>query len=164
MSTTVRQAVQQAVREQPIPVAEVAQVRHLDHLNLTVKNLQASLDFYRALFGFEVVERDVRPDGVPWAIVRTEAAMLCLYEFPDLDVGPSYPAPPDRLTMAHFALRITNGPAFYELLKRREIPLLFDGPVEWPHSTSYYIADPSGHQIEVVQWNQDTIAFDELSR
>jgi len=149
-----------AVQAHPATVAVTAQVRHLDHINMGVKNLEGSLYFYRRLFGFEVVERGVREDGIRWAIVRSEAAMLCLYEFGDLLVGPSYPARPDRLTMSHFALRITNGPAFYELLKQLDIPLLFDGPVEWPHSTSYYIADPSGHQIEVVHWNGDTIAFE----
>lgn len=149
--------------EQNVPVAEVASVRQLDHVNLGVKSLKESLSFYAALFGFQLVERGVRPDRVPWAIVRRNDAMLCLYEFADLDVGPSFPERPAHLTMSHFALRIDNGPAFYQLLRERGVPLLFDGPVEWPHSTSYYVADPSGHHIEVVHWNDDVIAFDPLS-
>ena len=143
--------------------AERAKVRHLDHINMTVRDLARSLDFYRELFGFEVQERGTREDGVPWSIVRSGSAMLCLYELPDLPSGPAYPERPVQQGMSHFALRIENGDAFARLLAEREIPLLFGGPIRWPHSTSYYLADPTGHHIEVVQWDADRIAFPALS-
>ncbi len=136
-----------------------ARVRHLDHINLTVRDLERSLIFYRDLFGFEVEEQGTREDGVPWAIVRSAAAMLCLYELPDLPSGPAYPERPVQQGMSHFALRIENGHAFARLLTDRRVPLLFGGPIRWPHSTSYYLADPTGHHIEVVQWDEDRIAF-----
>lgn len=128
---------------------------------MTVRSLDASLDFYRTLFGFELVETGP-PDPAPWAIIKSGEAMLCLYEHPQIPEGPHYPEPPTQLGLRHFALRIQNGPAFHELLKSRNIPLAYGGPVRWPHSTSYYISDPSGHQIEVVHWNDDTIRFPPL--
>jgi catechol 2,3-dioxygenase len=146
----------------PTNQPRVAAVRQVDHLNLTVRNLEQSLTFYRELFGFRVVERGRRDDDVPWAIARSGEAMLCLYEFPELPTGPSFPERPVQQGMSHFALRISNGPDFLALLGQRGIPLLFDGPVQWPHSTSLYIVDPTGHHVEVVCWNDDTIAFDPL--
>jgi catechol 2,3-dioxygenase-like lactoylglutathione lyase family enzyme len=140
---------------------QVGHVRHLDHLNMTVKDLRVSLRFYEELFGFETVERGAL-DPVPWAIIRSGEAMLCLYEFADVEEGPHYPAPPREQGVRHFALRIENGPEFYELLKARSIKVLYDGPVRWPHSTSYYIQDPSGHQIEVVDWDEGEIQFEPL--
>lgn len=142
---------------------QVARVRHLDHLNMTVKSLAESLDFYREILGFEIAETGP-PDPYPWAIVRSGEAMLCLYEHEHVPEGPRYPEPPREQGLRHFALRIVNGPAFYELLKERRIPIIYGGPVRWPHSTSYYIADPSGHQIEVVVWDDDEIRFEKMTR
>ena len=89
--------------------------------------------------------------------------MLCLYELADLPSGPAYPDRPVQQGMSHFALRVTNGDAFSRLLVDKEVPLLFGGPSRWPHSTSYYIADPTGHHIEVVQWDENRIEFDPLT-
>ena len=33
------------------------------------------------------------------------------------------------------------------------------GAQDWPHSTSWYIRDPTGYQIEVVYWHHDEIRF-----
>ncbi len=89
--------------------------------------------------------------------------MLCLYEHASVPEGPHYPELPNEQGLRHFALRIENGPAFYQLLKERGVPLAYGGPVRWPHSTSYYISDPSGHQIEVVAWDDDEIRFEPMS-
>ncbi len=140
-----------------------AQVRQLDHLNLTVRDLQQSVEFYRQLFGFELVETGA-PDPVPWAIIRSGEAMLCLYEHAHVPSGPHYPDVPREQGLRHFALRITNGLEFCALLVQRGVPLAYGGPVRWPHSTSYYISDPTGHQIEVVQWDADSIRFDPLAQ
>ncbi|MDD9946361.1 MAG: VOC family protein [Myxococcales bacterium] len=137
----------------------VAKVRHLDHINMTVRDLEASLQFYRDLFGFEKVESGELPSG-PWAIVRSGDAMLCLYEHANVPEGPRYPAAPAEQGVRHFGLRIHNGPAFHALLEQKGVPLMYGGPVEWPHSIAYYVADPTGHQIEVVCWHNDTIAFE----
>jgi catechol 2,3-dioxygenase-like lactoylglutathione lyase family enzyme len=137
----------------PIPVLQ------LDHLNLTVRDLKSSLAFYRDLFGFELVEQGNEEDAYPWVIVRSGSAMLCLYEHSDLPTAPRFPRAPVCQEVRHFALRIQDGPAFRRLCEARRVPLLYDGPVSWPHSTSYYIEDQTGHQIEVVAWDDDRIEF-----
>ena len=58
------------------------QIKFIDHLNMTVRNLDESLDWYARVFGFEWVESGER-EGVRWAIIRSGEAMLCLYEYPD---------------------------------------------------------------------------------
>lgn len=137
-------------------------IRNLDHVNLTVSDLSASIRFYQALFGFEVVEWGPEGDAVPWAILRTGDALLCLHEHPALPRGPSYPEPAAQQEVRHFALRTTDGARFEDVARVHGTPLLFGGPVRWPHSTSFYVTDPSGHQIEVVSWNDDVISFDPL--
>jgi len=140
----------------------IGKVRWLDHLNLTVKNLDAALVFYRELFGFELVEKGP-PNPEPWAIVRAGEAMLCLYEHPELPEAPHFPAAPNQQGVSHFGLRVENGPAFHALLDGLGIELRDGGPVRWPHSTSYSLSDPSGHQIEVVAWDDESVRFDASS-
>jgi catechol 2,3-dioxygenase-like lactoylglutathione lyase family enzyme len=121
--------------------------------------LPESLDFYSELFGFSTVEEGSSKDPYPWAIVRSGSAMLCLYQHPKLEISPRFPEPPSNQEVRHFAFRIQDGARFERLCEQQGVPLLFGGPVRWPHSTSYYIQDPSGHQIEVVHWDNDEIAF-----
>jgi hypothetical protein len=60
----------------------------------------------------------------------------------------------------HFGLRITDEKAWQRTLAAENIEVLYDGPVRWPHSTSWYILDPTGWEIEVALWDKDTVAFD----
>jgi lactoylglutathione lyase len=135
------------------------EVQQIDHLNMTVKNLVESVRFYREFFGFEVVEEGGPQDPYPWVIIRSKSAMLCLYEHPGLRTSRRFPTPPVVQEVRHFAFRILDGPAFEALCQEKGVEFLFGGPVRWPHSTSYYIEDPTGHQLEIVAWDGDEIRF-----
>lgn len=130
-------------------------VKHLDHLNLTVRDLQDTIDFYGRVFGFEVVERGLW-NGHDWAILRSGDAMLCAYEHPELSAD----GREDHHHVSHFGLRITDREAWEKTLAREGLPLLYGGVRAWPHSTAWYVADPTGYEIEVALWHGDTVAFD----
>ncbi|MEM7248359.1 MAG: VOC family protein [Acidobacteriota bacterium] len=138
-------------------------VKHLDHLNLTVENLDETIDWYRRVFGFELVERAVR-DGEPWGVLRSGEAMLCVYENPGRHVTERTER--GRLcihAVSHFALRITDREAWEETVQREELETFYDSPVDYPHSRSWYVYDPSGYEIEVASWNDDVVRFEELT-
>lgn len=137
-------------------------VRHLDHLNMTVRSLTESVEFYRSLLGFEVVERGEASEEIPWLIIKSGDAMLCLHEHAAVPTGPKYPERPVVQDVRHFAIRVDDGAAFERLVRENGLELMYGGPVTWPHSTSYYITDPTGHQLEVVHWKNDNIRFDSL--
>ena len=134
-------------------------VQHLDHLNLTVTNLKESLDWYARVFGFRKVEEGDGDYG-PWAIIRSGDALLCLYEQPsrkrmDYDTRQS-----ERLHgINHFALRIADRQAWEQVIAQENLELLDDGGVEWPHSSAWYLNDPTGYCIEVSLWHDETIRF-----
>ncbi len=138
-----------------------ATVKHLDHVNLTVEDLDASLDWYGRVFGFTRVEGGVR-NGRRWAILRVGEAMICLYEAPGRHVTTDEEAAAHRLhTFGHIGLRITDRPAWEATLVREQVKLGWgDGPVDYPHSTSWYVIDPTGWEIEVALWNDDVVRFD----
>ena len=137
-------------------------IKHLDHLNMTVANLNESIDWYRNIFGFEIVEEGVR-NGTPWAIVKSGEALLCMYE----DASRQPPQQflkrgGDSHTIYHFGLRITDRQAWLEKIETYNLELEYGGEVDYPHSKSWYVFDPTGFGIEVALWNQDEIRFDPI--
>ena len=59
----------------------------------------------------------------------------------------------------HFAIRITDKDEWESVIEREQIQVEFDSAVDYPHSTSWYVRDPTDYQIEVVHWNADEIRF-----
>jgi catechol-2,3-dioxygenase len=131
-------------------------VSNLDHLNLTVENLQESIQWYHALFGFSVVEQGNR-SGTKWCIIRSGDALLCIYERPELEIGDYENDSHHRIN--HFGLRIQDRQAFEQAIKLNDVTVEYGGAVRYPNSWSWYIIDPSGHEIEVALWDNDRITF-----
>jgi catechol 2,3-dioxygenase-like lactoylglutathione lyase family enzyme len=57
-------------------------VRHLDHINMTVRDFDQTVDWYGRVFDFELVE-EALTDGVRWGVIRSGEALLCIYEDPN---------------------------------------------------------------------------------
>ena len=135
-------------------------VKHLDHLNLTVRSFEESADWYRRIFGFEVVEDEVS-EGTRWGVLRSGDALLCIYENPDREFADRFQLRERNLHgVAHFALRILDENEWLEIARREGVTINYGGEVTWPHSRSWYIQDPTGYEIEVVRWNDDRIRFE----
>jgi catechol 2,3-dioxygenase-like lactoylglutathione lyase family enzyme len=133
-------------------------VKHLDHINMTVDDVDASADWYRRVFGFERVEGGLY-DGEPWAILRAGDALLCIYQAKGRKVpGDAELERHRHHGMAHFGLRITDRAAFERILEREQVKVTY-GEYRYPHSTSWYVLDPSGYEIEVACWDDDRVRF-----
>jgi len=132
------------------------QVKQLDHLNLTVGDFNETADWYRRVFGFEVVQDERDAQGNRWGVLRGGEAMLCIYEHPEL----KWEEHAERGVhgINHFGLRITDGAAWEETMRREHVELSY-GKVRWPHSTAWYVVDPTGYEIEVALWDDDTVRF-----
>jgi len=135
-------------------------VKHLDHLNLSVADFEATVAWYGRVFDFELVEESVQ-DGVRWGVIKGGEAMLCIYERPGLTKLDRFQLADKGLHyLAHFGLRITDEAEWLETVKSEGLEILYDGPVRWPHATAWYLLDPTGWEIEVALWDDDTVAFD----
>ena len=136
-------------------------LRHLDHLNLSVRDLAETRDWYARVFGFQLVEEGVQDDGTPWAILRGGDAMLCCYEHDDWRFLSNLGRREGQLHgINHFALRITDRRAWEETVARERLELDWGGAaIDYPHSTSWYVKDPTGYGIEVALWERDRVAF-----
>ena len=134
-------------------------VQHLDHLNLSVLNFKATADWYRRVFGFEIVEQGLYA-GQPWGVIKGGEAMLCIYQLPEGRLMKSEEAKEQKLlSMEHFALRIKDRALWEEVVTQQGVHVEYGGAYRWPHSLSWYIRDPNGYRIEVVLWDQGRPSF-----
>ena len=123
-------------------------IKAIDHINLTVSNLERSVAFYRRAFGLEIRE-DGRDRERPFVIVgRAGVGYLALH------LGQ------DRASLAggrinHWGFVVEDFDKLSARLDRYDIPVLYrddgsDGVIEYPHSRSVYVADPDGTEIELT--------------
>lgn len=131
-----------------------------DHVNLTVRNFDESVDWYGRLFHFRVVEEGVS-DGVRWGILRSRRGtgdqMLCLYEYPDRTFLDRHELRARGIHgVSHFGIRIDDESEWVRTLERERIEAV---PWAWPHSRAWYVNDPTGYEIEVVSWKENTVRF-----
>jgi lactoylglutathione lyase len=131
-------------------------VKHLDHLNMSVKDLAESIAWYGRVFGFQKVEGGTI-EGRPWAILRGGDALLCLYEHAKRKVPD--PEQHGHHGLAHFGLRIDDRVAWEATVAREKVAVDYGGAFRWPHSTAWYVSDPTGYEIEVALWDDDEVRF-----
>ncbi len=113
----------------------------IDHVNMKVKNLEKSVEFYKNLFGFETKqEENSNKLDAPSKIIGNDTIKLCLYEIPEMSPEGG---------IAHFGFNVTNFNEIIQKCKELGVEVLYGGPVEWEKSKSVYIKDPSGYEIEL---------------
>lgn len=117
----------------------------MDHVNMNVKNLEQSIQFYKNLFGFEVRKEDNSPNklDVPSKIIGNDSIKLCLYEDSQMS--------PNSGGIAHFGFHIANFDDIIVKCKELHVEILYGGPIDFEKSRSVYIKDPSGYDIELSE-------------
>ncbi len=118
----------------------------IDHLNIKVKDLKESIEFYQKVFGFEVKEEGVSPmSGLKFSIIGLSGkAMLAIYEDPNIN--------PDKSSLAHIGFNIDFNEDMESYLKENGVKINYYGDnavINYPNSKSIYIEDPSGYEIEL---------------
>ncbi len=113
----------------------------IDHVNMKVKNLEKSVEFYKNLFGFEIKkEENPNKTDAPSKIIGNNAIKLCLYEVPGMSPEGG---------IAHFGFNIANFDEIIAKCKDLGVEILYGGAIDWEKSKSVYIVDPSGYEIEL---------------
>jgi catechol 2,3-dioxygenase-like lactoylglutathione lyase family enzyme len=119
-------------------------VKSVDHLNLSVKNLKESVDFYQKHFGFEVFEEGLGfKSNKPYKIIGISGKMMfCLYEFGD-DLNP--------VGLNHIGINIDNFEEAIKYINDLGLDLQYGGIIEYDNSRSLYLKDPNGYEVELSE-------------
>jgi catechol-2,3-dioxygenase len=130
----------------------------IDHINLTVKNLKESMDWYGKMFGFKIVESGKTQKGTKWGIVAFNDAMICMAEYKERKIA-SKEDDESVHKIYHFGIRVSDEAKWKQLIHTNNIQLQYGGVIEYPYSKSWYIHDPSGHEIEVSFTDKEILEF-----
>ena len=118
-------------------------IQRLDHIAITVSDLQTTADWYQRVLGLAVIHRW---DPHPW-MVGTGETYLALF-----------PRDPDRLLAPHagdlrhiaWAVAPEDFAAIQRQLHDAGVP--FEGPVDHELSLSVYFSDPDGYKLEITTY------------
>jgi lactoylglutathione lyase len=122
-------------------------IKGIDHLNITVKNLDKAIEFYKEFFGFEVIKdyeyEDNEQTNRFLLIGKPGIAMLCLYERPGAELSTG--------AFAHLGFNVDNFEESYKVAKENNFLDPRWGLIDYEKSRSFYIIDPNGLGVEISE-------------
>jgi len=127
------------------PAAPV-NAKRLDHVNISVRDLDVSAGFYAALFGLELKEQG--DNGVTrWCIIGApDRFYLCLAE---LRCAEGFK--PEGIHINHVGFVVDDIDETVRRIHGLGLQLQNnDATVDWPRSRSAYVKDPDGILIEIT--------------
>ena len=142
--------------------------RGLDHVSVTVADLDRSLEFYRGLLGIPLLGRG-EENGPP--VAHGTRTLSSRFRFADLSLGSGqilehlqYLRPknkPLRPTPfapggGHIGFRVTDLEAALDRLHKAGVapqfrPIQLDSPAWWAGARVVYVTDPDGTTVELVE-------------
>ena len=128
------------------------QIQGIDHVALSVRDLDEALQFYTKVLGLRVTQREYSKPGIEY-FLDCGPSLIGLIQgdaqtgghlFQDQGIGAN-----------HFSLRVKTA-EFDEIVKRLKahaVKILFEKKRE--KSWSVYFQDPDGNKIEMTAWPQE---------
>lgn len=143
-------------KENKMDQKNMIRVNAIDHIQMSVNNLEESITFYKKVFGFEIIEDSrngsISPNkfGAHYVIMGIkQRGYLALHQSLEKGDG-QHDGHPIRL--AHFGFHVEDFDTVIATLKSHSVNILHgEKYIEWPHSRSVYILDPNNHEIELAE-------------
>ena len=114
-------------------------VSQIDHVSVLIADLERSRRFYRDLLGLREIAKPRTFDfRVLWFDLGNQHLHLLLKDRPD------------AISPRHFALRVADVAAARIYFQEHGVATEETTPI--PGAERFFIADPDGNRIEVIQW------------
>lgn len=121
---------------------------HLEHINLTVNDLDRSIRFYQHLLGLDLRWQGETSAGEPAAHLGGTTSYLALFQAakPEVLAAPDY----GRTGLNHFGVLVEDLPACRDRLVELGIQPHFEP--EYQPGQRLYFYDPDGIEVELVSY------------
>lgn len=145
-----QETVQTPDLKQSEPDGATIRVAGIDHVNISVSDLECAMDFYGSVFGFRLAEDGRSRTEAPFVIMTASGrAFLALHESDRVET-------PSRPFINHWGFVVGDIELVRRRLARHRVKIqdgdsASGGIRNWPHSRSIYVYDPDGHEIELVE-------------
>ena len=115
------------------------QVTQIDHVSVLITDVERSRRFYRDLLGLKEINKPRTFDFVVlWFDLGNQQLHLLLKDRPD------------TLSPRHFALRVADAQAARGYFHGHGLATEETTPI--PGADRFFIYDPDGNRIEIIQW------------
>jgi catechol 2,3-dioxygenase-like lactoylglutathione lyase family enzyme len=114
-------------------------VTHLDHVSVLITDVERSRQFYGGLLGLKEIARP-----------RTFDFMVVWYDLGGQHLHLLLKDQADTISPRHFALRVADAAAARTYFRERDVATQETTLI--PGADRFFIRDPDGNRIEVIQW------------
>lgn len=111
----------------------------LDHVSVVITDVERSRRFYGGLLGLREIARP-----------RTFDFVVVWYDLGNQHLHLLLKDRPDTVSPRHFALRVVDVAAARAYFKEQGVPV--DETTLIPGADRFFIRDPDGNRIEIIQW------------
>ncbi len=101
------------------------------------------------------MEKGVDREGHKWGILQSGETMLAITEYPER----KWYCGEDYHQTYHFGLRLLDKGEWQQKIKELKLETFYSSPIPYQHSTSWYVKDPTGNEIEVAVWHNNEVKF-----
>jgi catechol 2,3-dioxygenase-like lactoylglutathione lyase family enzyme len=120
-------------------------LERIDHIGLNVRDLVTSAEFYRKVFGFEIVHKWT----TAW-MLSTDTVLLELFQRPSS--GPVGNID-NTIAITHAAIRTDAAGFAAAQVELRKLGIAFDPPQGTGIAHTVFILDPDGNQFEITTYD-----------
>jgi len=120
-------------------------MRSIDHINRYVSNVDKFITFYRDVLNYELIDKSVKQNGKNYAILKGEGHELFISERDNFIIE-------EKQNFRHMGYNIEDVDKLLEVLKLIGYVKKEEQIIVKPFSRQFYIKDPDGFEIDLIQW------------
>ncbi len=128
----------------------------IDHLNRYVSNVDKFIVFYRDVLNYEPIDKGIKANGKSYAILKGNGHELFISEKDNFTIE-------REQNFRHIGYYIENADELLESLKLKGYVEQKQEIIIKPFSRQFYIKDPDGFEIDLIQWTDKQGFYNHLN-
>jgi catechol 2,3-dioxygenase-like lactoylglutathione lyase family enzyme len=116
-----------------------SQFSQIDHCSVIITDVERSRRFYRDVLGLKEINKP-----------RTFDFVVLWFDLGNMHIHLLLKEEPDTISPRHFALRVADATSARTYFRERGLAIQETTPI--PGADRFFISDPDGNRIEIIQW------------